>query len=1337
MVDSTASTGALLLLLLQLHLPTTVVGGCTETDNTWKASKDCKSYYWCSWGVVGQFYDCVQSELFDEVTNACVNPARSNFECPGLNWREDDPEGAELIDHTTSTTGSLVNPLKMYCSTEYIGQFWTGECGEQACPSGLDGECPEGQHCYMMTNCQEALVVETVETPPPAPAVDIVEEGGVGNHTEQDDIEAMIATIDFGNPGNWYCSELWNPPEYEGPCGYPCPNTSDEACPSGQKCFANQANCKDVGLTFMAWRTDLVNLTMALAALPTKEPTTQAPTPPKVLNPNLNFCKHSVEGECGKPCPGGFSTECEDGQFCFTNQAECKEAEREKAEKAATYWCGKSFDDMANRCPKACPNGTDEECDSGDICFSDSVCATEGSLFEQAAKKAAAENKLWCASSYKDLVENCPMKCPGGTSEECGDGMTCFNMSEEEASCSEEGVGIKAKVDSANLWCGESWIHMLENCPKACPEGTDEECGTGMTCFDMSTADKVCEQVGYPVKEKDDPEKRFCGKTFQSMHESCPKKCPSGSSDDCPNGMQCFGHSECKVEGVGVVAVKESDPSMMYCGSKFEDAAKCSTPCPSGGTGGECPSGQTCFAEVTCGSVQTVQTTISNPLEEEAVEVTPVEEEAVEVTPVEEEAVEVTPVEEEAVEVIPVEEEAVESVVQTVQDTDVDETTPTSSNNAETAESEAQPSQSEEVNAIQPAPQDTTPDSTLIVENLELILYGMTELTSVHVYSFEKMTETYLEMFYNIDSSTNDAVRDSVTNFDTSVYVLKVESPNRGNLRSRRRLASEGYRVIYSQKISYDADLTISVEDVIEYPFSTSERRYDYIEYLKAQEPRLFSSLSVVSAVILTDDLFVNDSTSSEAHTSSVDKFKGFKCHNTGVDCPSGECNDGDVCMFFAPNSDAASSQQEPIQELAADASTILDSVLKNEAIDNGHVSADSSTRHNVTDVYGKIVIHGTNLVLAEHLKDWESFTSSYLQNFYNNAQGSMDYVQNNVNNVQAKIEMESVEFGTAEVKTTTINFKIPISWETRDDSISFKAIVSQPFFTKEYRQSYIEHMKSYLPGTFSLVTDVSGVIVESQSDVTTSAYEVSNTFFCGDQWPVDCSNATRCNHANDCPSSQGCFVSSGCLAGEPEVVVEPKVVVEPEVEPEPEVDATIDESTTEDHSAESSEKTPCSLCPLDQVLSSYIEVTFNGKAFKCGDAYDFVSELEEGSPTCVSAKEVLARDCCVALNEKTNTAATPVEIIDKPQPAVVNTIDTTEGSTDSDTYSAAIMNDQWNFDPTKPASEGSNPQQKNAKYDWLGGWESAKMKSSSCTISISVSSATVLSLIVLEMILA
>lgn len=44
-------------------------------------------------------------------------------------------------------------------------------------------------------------------------------------------------------------------------------------------------------------------------------------------------------------------------------------------------------------------------------------------------------------------MENCPKQCPGGSDDECGNDMICFDMSTEKVSCNETGVGIKDPVD--------------------------------------------------------------------------------------------------------------------------------------------------------------------------------------------------------------------------------------------------------------------------------------------------------------------------------------------------------------------------------------------------------------------------------------------------------------------------------------------------------------------------------------------------------------------------------------------------------------------------------------------------------------------------------------------------------------------------------------------------------------------------------------------------------------------------------------------------------------------------------------------------------------------------
>ena len=1429
-ISASTCTGTLLLLLIQLNLPTTVIGGCTSTDNGWKSSKDCKSYYWCSWGVVGQFYDCVQSELYDETQSKCINPDEHDFQCPGLNWRYDDVESETKTAHTTTLSGSLVNPGKYYCSESYIGQFYTGSCGETACPSGLDSDCPGNERCYQMTSCDESVVPET---PPPTPPTNVDSSSG------------------GGNPNNRFCSEFWHEPSWTGPCGYPCPSGDDLDCPDGQKCFVNFDSCVDQGLEVNGWQGSDMTVMSAgaggavvntdrwcglnfddmaskcavscpngtdeecpgsekcfadapcgpdpttaptvylaptispkpsISAHPTASPTTPPPTTARPTstptidpNPNNSYCKAAWDAECGRPCPRGTPEVCDFGHYCFQHQTDCKaEAEAAAANEATggTKWCGTSFDDMSNRCHQECPGGTDEECPTGEKCFADSQCGTAGTTADIEAKLEDLKGKLWCGRSYKHLVEECPQQCPDGTDEECGDGMTCFNMSEEETSCTTEGKGIRPRVDPKNLWCGNSWIHMLENCPKPCPEGSDEECGNGMTCFDMSNEELICEYIGYGVKEKDDPEKRFCGDTYEKMHQGCPKRCRSGSNDECPGSMNCYSNTLCKTEGVGVIEIQVSDPSKNYCGSSFDDATRCTKSCE-GGTDEECGFGMNCYADVPCtGSTQTQSYVLQKPAPVPAPiveESTPVIEES---TPVEETVPSTsTSTMETSDQVDTASESSSETVVAEPSKESATERPPTKAeefydlledqiaeSESEPVESEPQPSQTAETDYVAstetvqsessnppPAPvlPDETPESSLVVENVDFILYGMSELTAVHVLAFESLTADYLEEFYNTDSSTNNANIDSVANVEAALDVYNVEGPSRRNLRSRRNLVSEGYRMSFSQLIRYDADLTISLEQVIQYPWSTWQRRNDYVEYMKRTEPRLFSHLSAVSEIILSDDTFVEDGTLLEFHQEkSGSKFQGFKCHNTGVDCPSGECSGGDICMYFSPES-------TPVQEPAHDASTILDSVIATE-VQDGSVSSDTSTRHGLTDVYGEIVIHGTNLVVAEHLREWETFTSVYVQNFYNNEDTSQDYVQKHVNNVLAKMQMQSVTFSEAETSTnsenemsqmsaaasnslrsTRIKFKMAISWDTVDDYISYVAIVSQPFFTRDYRDSYIEHMKSYLPGAFFYVTDVSGVNVKSESDVTEPEFELSNTFFCGEKWPIDCNSATTCSNDGDCPSSsQRCFVSSGCLGDEPEHMKDEDL----------EHTETYESNIfTPPVSTESTNNVPCSFCRVDQVISSYSEVIFNSKSIHCADALEFISDFEEGSSICESAKHALAQDCCVDMNATTNTNQPPT-ILDnnKPPPVVINTIGTGSGSS-SETDTASIMNDKWSTN--QEASEPSADEKKeNDEFDedaWFGSWDNFKMKSSSCTLSTSVALATAISLIVLELLFA
>jgi U3 small nucleolar RNA-associated protein 14 len=187
----------------------------------------------------------------------------------------------------------------------------------------------------------------------------------------------------------------------------------------------------------------------------------------------------------------------------------------------------------------------------------------------------------------------------------------------------------------------------------------------------------------------------------------------------------------------------------------------------------------------------------------------------------------------------------------------------------------------------------------------------------------------------------------------------------------------------------------------------------------------------------------------------------------------------------------------------------------------------------------------------------------------------------------------------------------------------------------------------------------------------------------------------------------------------------------------------------------------------MDQVISSYSEVTFNRKVIQCAGVFDSVSQFEEGSASCISAQDALAEDCCIDSSNNDLPSGgnlAPAVITTEPQPALVETVDSSESSNASEssasespnasessdessnvgsgstTDTAFAINDQWGS--YTPAGEGT-PQQENkgtgddsTQASWYADWKSSyKMKPSSCTKSVGAS--TVISVMVLGMNLA
>lgn len=318
----------------------------------------------------------------------------------------------------------------------------------------------------------------------------------------------------------------------------------------------------------------------------------------------------------------------------------------------------------------------------------------------------------------------------------------------------------------------------------------------------------------------------------------------------------------------------------------------------------------------------------------------------------------------------------------------------------------------------------------------------------------------------------------------------------------------------------------------------------------------------------------------------------------------------------------------------------MLGSVLNGESpvVATDSVSSSASAAFGPSDVNGKMLLSGVNLVNSEHLTEWSYQTAVYVQDFYNNESNSPDYVQKKVHNVQARFEIVSVDYGKESDPSTHITFVQTTEWDSFDESIDVMTVVNQPFMTEAYRLAYVEHLQNYLPGTFKLVTEVPSVTADTEPPAA-SDYVLSDAFFCGLKYPVDCSNTKSCNNADDCPAGQGCFVAEQCLASE-------SIVEQPASTP------VITESSL-----------PCNLCKPGQ-LGVDAEIIFNEKSTPCLEAYNYmVMNYKEDSPTCHAAQGALSSTCC-----RDPPSSEPVAVLEAASEPITGTVTVTETTTTTTT---------------------------------------------------------------------
>ncbi|KAL7470394.1 hypothetical protein ACHAXS_010618 [Conticribra weissflogii] len=184
--------------------------------------------------------------------------------------------------------------------------------------------------------------------------------------------------------------------------------------------------------------------------------------------------------------------------------------------------------------------------------------------------------------------------------------------------------------ESDHNFCGATWSDASSDCDdrQPCPNGSDEECTSGGTCW----ADTSCDAtLGHGSQFQtdavlavpyDDPSNRkFCGTWWAVALGNCGLETHCATNDDCAQGDTCF-ETTCnvqdflreeqerekdeldkldKLEKEKVERLPADDKRRKnYCGISWVDAsAECAAPCL-GGEDTDCPAGLICFGDTNC-----------------------------------------------------------------------------------------------------------------------------------------------------------------------------------------------------------------------------------------------------------------------------------------------------------------------------------------------------------------------------------------------------------------------------------------------------------------------------------------------------------------------------------------------------------------------------------------------------------------------------------------------------------------------------------------------------------------------------------------------------------------
>ena len=278
-----------------------------------------------------------------------------------------------------------------------------------------------------------------------------------------------------------------------------------------------------------------------------------------------------------------------------------------------------------------------------------------------------------------------------------------------------------------------------------------------------------------------------------------------------------------------------------------------------------------------------------------------------------------------------------------------------------------------------------SPQSGIAVDNLRMALFGIPTLSTIQLEAWEDLTAAYFEEFYNDALHTDDNIRDSVSDVSTEYDVTSLNVAT-GRRRLRRTQGENAFLLTYTQTTQHSTDDDgIGIEQVVRHPFQDSTSRANYVAYLQAEEPDLFGDLTGVSAVMIPvpfEERVVNEADSSnpadedssiptnedssspadEASSSPISDSaplsdedsapsgglygENFYCHNSGEACPTGDCSDGDLCMFI-PDGEYTpiapySGESAKAPDSADSAANLVNSALDESTTPQDHISSDT-----------------------------------------------------------------------------------------------------------------------------------------------------------------------------------------------------------------------------------------------------------------------------------------------------------------------------------------------------------------------------------------------------------